>query len=302
MRNQTALGRRAFTLIELLVVIAIIAILIALLVPAVQKVREAAARTQCINHLKQIGLAFLNHESTFKVFPTAGTGTDTPRTMNGTTPATYQTQDWGWAYQILPYLDQEPLWSNTSDVTVRATAVTAYFCPSRRPPTVYNVTISAAPALPGLRAQIDYAGNQGSVTNGVNGMLVRKGQLPVKVALVVDGLSNTLLVGERWLDPAWYQQPGGPESDDYRGGYSSGMIATGNTTRWGTNQPVRDSTFPGIASTTLYLRAFGAAHSEGFNAAFGDGTVRTVRYAVNLGVFTLACIRNDGQPFSLDNL
>src|SRR5437588_463385 len=104
-------SRRGFTLIELLVVIAIIAILIALLVPAVQKVRDAAARTQCINNLKQIGLAFHSHHGAFKVFPTAGLGNDTARTFNGTVPATYEAQAWGWPYQILPYIDQTPLWT-----------------------------------------------------------------------------------------------------------------------------------------------------------------------------------------------
>src|SRR6476620_4740634 len=124
--------RGAFTLIELLVVIAIIAILIGLLLPAVQKVREAAARTQCQNNLKQIGLAFHNHHDTYKAFPTGGVGADGPRTMNGTSPATYQTQAWGWAYQILPYIEQGPLYNTTTDATVQATPVPIYFCPSRR--------------------------------------------------------------------------------------------------------------------------------------------------------------------------
>src|SRR5687768_15633603 len=109
--------RAAFTLIELLVVIAIIAILIALLVPAVQKVRESASRTQCVNNLKQIGLAFHNHHDSLKAFPMAGNGTNA-RTMSGGLPATFLTQDWGWAYQILPYIEQENLWKNTNDQTV----------------------------------------------------------------------------------------------------------------------------------------------------------------------------------------
>jgi prepilin-type N-terminal cleavage/methylation domain-containing protein len=297
-------SRRAFTLIELLVVIAIIAILIALLVPAVQKVREAAARTQCINHLKQIGLAFLSHESSFKVFPTAGLGTDVPRTFVGSEPANYQAQQWGWGYQILPFIDQLPLWSEPSDVKVRATPVAGYYCPSRRPPVVFNVTaFNVPPHLPGLRAQMDYAGNQGTGAqnneNTSNGLLVKLGRLPIKIALITDGASNTLLVGERWLAPQWYLGPAGPESDDYRGGYTHGRTDYGNNTRWGVYQPLRDTAYTGI---TTYYRTFGSAHPQGFNAVFGDGTVRMVHYDVNLGLFTFACVRNDGQQVNVTDL
>src|SRR5215470_5441259 len=122
--------RRGFTLIELLVVIAIIALLIGLLLPAVQKVRESAARTKCSNNLKQIGLAFQSYHDVTAYLPTAGTevpddGTDNPPTNR---------LDWGWAYEILPYIEQAQLQNVTSNAVVRATPVSTYGCPSRQGP------------------------------------------------------------------------------------------------------------------------------------------------------------------------
>ncbi|MGI9456235.1 MAG: DUF1559 domain-containing protein [Aeoliella sp.] len=152
----------AFTLVELLVVIAIIGVLVALLLPAVQAAREAARRTQCVNQLKQMGLAMLNYENTRGEFPTGGTepwhdqGPDTLKFSKG----------YGWMVQILPYVEQGALQSISAgygegdkdrDQVVRSTPVSLYFCPSKRGPIVRVLPASAEDCSQGC-ALNDYAG------------------------------------------------------------------------------------------------------------------------------------------------
>lgn len=293
--------RPGFTLIELLVVIAIIAILIGLLLPAVQKVREAANRMRCANNLKQIGLAFHNHLDTYSYFPHTGTTWGSARgTTNGF-------DNWTWTWQILPYLEQtaltDPALPNT---TIAGTYLAVYQCPSRRQgikwvyPNQINAGTQVLLPANSTVAGLDYAANLGPTscalqTNCNFGFVQRFTK--IRVAHITDGLSNTMAVAEKYVKATMYTGLDTSDSTGWLNGASHEVLRTGQ------NQPKRDNpndTTVGGGSNTAF---FGSAHPGGFNCVVGDGSVRLVRYEVNLAnVFRLFLQRDDGRAFSLDDL
>ena len=307
MTHRANPARRAFTLIELLVVIAI---LIGLLLPAVQKVREAAARMQSANHLKQIGLACLLHHDQYRVLPAGGYDTRAARTLVGGSPANYTEQNMGWGFQILPYLEQSNLWTHPDENVLLRTPVAVYFCPSRRPPTVLGTGTWST----GVRAQIDYAGNGGTVGlnpplayarfgNGEDGVIVRRGQTYVGFRQIKDGASNTLLVGEKRMNLHFATEENQPDDNDgFTAGYQDDSI------RWGAlflrPEPDYYQTQPMVYGRGLvpYTWQFGSSHPGVFQGVFVDGAVRGIRFTVAAEVFRRVCKRDDGQPVDSDEL
>ena len=174
LRTHSSISRSAFTLVELLVVIAIIGVLVALLLPAVQAAREAARRSQCQNHLKQIGLGFLNHESTHGHLPCAGWS---PWTVGDPERGFGKEQPGGWIYNILPYVEQQAVRDLPSDgdavnitpaqkeaaVRMQGTPIATFNCPSRRAPgaTPFISWDMRNSDRPDVVARSDYAANAG---------------------------------------------------------------------------------------------------------------------------------------------
>lgn len=278
-RERPAGSRRdGFTLIELLIVLAILAILVGLLLPAVQRVRQAAARSTCQNNLKQMATAFHAHHDARGHFPRGGSHTP-PASGANTTLTTPQTREaeWSWAYLILPYVEQDNLYRNPNPAAVREAPVKTYYCPARRAAAAYHGT-----------AKIDYAGCAGTHPEGENGMVMRTTRGVVRVADVTDGTSNTVMLGEKQLNRAMF----GVSADDNASYCTPGWNGDWEVYRWGAGVPHPDRTAPGDVSPS---RVFGSAHASGFACAFGDGSVRYIRYSVNPTTWERVCVRNDNQ-------
>ena len=282
--------RPGFTLVELLVVIAIIGLLVGLLLPAVQAVRESSRRTVCVNNLRQMGVANLNHLSVHGFFPDGGESYTSTRSGTGTTPTITNPriapeQTWGWQYQILPYIEMQALWLQPDDAVIVRTKIKQYFCPARR-----------APMTIGNNAMTDYAGNGGLYTstgypwgNGVTGVFVRRKYYgPIGTPELVDGTGKTIMAGEKRMD---LQSLGTSQCDDDQG-FTSGW--DWDIIRWGNDPPTMDP-----ETYDLCEVLFGSVHRAGAQFVMCDGSTRTITYTVDKTTFTQLCQRNDRQTVTI---
>ncbi len=271
MRNTVPRMPVGFTLIELLVVIAIIAILIALLVPAVQRVRESAARTQCQNNLKQIGIACHAFHDAQKGLPP---GYSASAAYPGTAPG------WGWGAFLLPYLEQDNIYRQidfnlpVEQQPIIRTVVPVFLCPSDVTPLSVTVTDGALSPLC-VAGPCSYAASCGSDASEVdepsgNGVFYRNSR--TRLTDITDGTSTTVMIGDRAMA-------------DTQGIWAG--IPTGAVTRPGPRNPWQSTVGPAQALVLVHnnwiniktdpdggLDDFSGYHSDGINLLFADGSVR----------------------------
>jgi prepilin-type N-terminal cleavage/methylation domain-containing protein/prepilin-type processing-associated H-X9-DG protein len=289
--------RRAFTLIELLVVIAIIGVLIGMLLAAIQQVREAANRISCCNQLKQLGLALLHHHDTFSIFPSNG-GWDgkqqirdvhgnliVPFTETFAPPNIYkygvgaptlspQQQTGSWAYAILPFLEQQSQFQNQ----VWTVPLSLYPCPSRRQPQAQKATKDRYGIYNGggwTWGKIDYSANS---------LVIPNRPRCVRLAQLTDGTSQTVLLGEKSMNPSNYSTGTWFWDEPFFLGGSQGTQRKGTAI-------LHDSVNMGVN----FKNNWGAAHPSGAQFLFADGSVRLLAYETSLDTVAALLTPNGGE-------
>jgi prepilin-type N-terminal cleavage/methylation domain-containing protein len=287
--------RRGFTLVELLVVIAIIGILTGLLLPAVQKVRESASRTQCQNNLKQIGLALQNYNDTLGTLPPGYFDiAPWPKNDLGT--------GWGWAAYTLPFVEQDNLHrqinftlnvGDPANAGPRATFLKTFYCPSDVLLTTFPVTDGGSNTW--TMAQSSYVacnGNDGvddNTTPPHTGSFVRA-KLGFRLTDIKDGLSNTFFVGERSTTMSiatWAGVPLGAIVPSVR---APGSFSGGSALVLGHCGPH----LPNDAIVTD-ADAMSSGHRLGVQFLFGDGSVHQINNTITQPTYDSLATRDAGD-------
>jgi prepilin-type N-terminal cleavage/methylation domain-containing protein len=302
--QHRAVPRNGFTLIELLVVIAIIAVLIGLLLPAVQKVREAAARLQCTNHLKQLGLALHNYHDAKKKFPPAAITTPKQHSLYA---------------HILPQLEQGNLanqytWTANWDDSVNRPAikipVSVLQCPSTPDafrtdthPSGFPLAITDYTPTTGVSGNLYSAGYAGTAPANKNGFLETDRQNTM--ADIKDGTSNTIVITENAGRPNFWTKNGiGPANNDPGGGnltVTNGRVEGGGWADRQNNIALHGASADGLTmpgqcaiNCTNNNEPFGF-HMGGLNVLLGDGAVRFVSEDVSIATFAALITRAGGE-------
>jgi prepilin-type N-terminal cleavage/methylation domain-containing protein/prepilin-type processing-associated H-X9-DG protein len=333
-----------FTLVELLVVITIIGILMALLLPALNAARDQTRRTQCMNNLKQLGIACQAHIEHQGFFPTGGWGWGW---VGDPDRGFHKEQIGGWLYNLLPYLDNQAIHQNGAgqsatvkaqlNVTMIQTPLLFMNCPTRRRAVTYAIdtanswgTYANVNGTVSLQARSDYAICTGdmlwdewcsapNVATGdgwpncpsgdpksqscvscwrnpsdYDGISFQRSE--VKTSQVLDGMNQTILIGEKYIQPDYYYtgQDGGDNENMYVG-YDNDLYRTAFYDRTKTyaynlnnaKPPMQDT--PGVGDSFR----FGSAHQTTCNFVFCDGSVKNISYFVDPLVFANLCSRND---------
>ena len=311
--------RRGFTLIELLVVIAIIAVLIGLLLPAVQKVREAAARTQCANNLKQLGLAAHNYHDAHNKFPPGAVGPLSPAF-----PQYLHLKHHGLGTYLLPYLEQPALardyrwdisWFDPPNQTVVNARLKVWQCPSARADRVQDgslPTVAPPPEVPfnGTAACSDYAG-MGVVDAGLvradvidppGGPRDERGHYEGVFALnaargvadISDGTSHTILMAECAGRPQLWQA-----RREVANVWLTGGPWASRNLLWGRGATPDGTTFFGTCAVNCTNdREVYSFHPGGANAVFADGSVHFLKATIDIRAFARLVTRAGGEVVS----